>query len=163
VIDMLHWQSLTGSAIGREQEGDIDGAIWDLRQAIAMTKSIRKLARHTAENLNYLADLYLLIGADDLAEDALGESIELSRRPRLPILMPGPRFPLLLAANLWILGGAPVPATPARRGAGLGRRIAAAVPGARACFWSWTGGGVTGTDSGKLGVKSIEAFVLRAV
>src|SRR5438876_10103073 len=64
-------------------------------KAIALTRPIPKLARETALSLNSLADMYLMVGADEQAEEALRESIELSR----------PRFPLLFAANLWILGG----------------------------------------------------------
>src|SRR5262245_35599874 len=59
-----------------------------------MTRPVRKLAQDTATSLNYLADLYLLAGADNRAEDALLESIALA----------WPRCYTLLAANLWILG-----------------------------------------------------------
>src|SRR5205085_9449480 len=90
VIDMPEWQSVKSSAIWRRHAGDIDGAIGEMLQAIALTRPIPELARETALSLNYLADMYLMVGADEQAEEALRESIELSR----------PRFPLLLAANL---------------------------------------------------------------
>jgi tetratricopeptide (TPR) repeat protein len=95
VIDLPEWQSLKATAIWRRHAGDIDGAICDLLKAIELTRPIPKLARETATGLNYLADMYLMVGAEEQAEKALRESIELSR----------PRFPLLLAANLWIRGG----------------------------------------------------------
>src|SRR6266446_4369191 len=91
---MPEWQSVKGSAIWRRHAGDIDGAICEMLKAIALTRPIPKLTRETALSLNYLADMYLMVGADDQAAEALRDSIELSR----------PRFPLLLAANLWILG-----------------------------------------------------------
>jgi tetratricopeptide (TPR) repeat protein len=94
VIDMPNWQSTTGSAIWRRHAGDIEGAIADMVKAVEMTRPIRELAKETAVNLNYLADLYLVAGAGDRAEEALRESIELAR----------PRYPLLLADNLLILG-----------------------------------------------------------
>jgi len=53
------------------------------------------LTEITATNLNHLADLYLMRNAVDDAERVLQESIDLSRL----------RFPLLLAADQWILSG----------------------------------------------------------
>ena len=95
VVDVPEWQSLKSTAILCRHAGDLDDAIRNLLRAIELTRSIPELAQETALSLNYLADIYLLVGADEPAEEALRESIELSR----------PRFPLLLAANLWILGG----------------------------------------------------------
>jgi tetratricopeptide (TPR) repeat protein len=92
---MPKWQSTKGSAIWRRHIGDIQGAIGDMLKAIAMTRPVRKLSEETAVSLNYLADLYLVAGADELAEEALRESVKLAR----------PRYPYLLAANLLILGG----------------------------------------------------------
>ena len=95
VIDVPAWQSLKSSAILCRHAGDLDGAIRHLLKAIELTRPNPKLAEETALSLNYLADIYLLVGTDEAAEEALRESIELSC----------PRFPLLHAANLWILGG----------------------------------------------------------
>jgi tetratricopeptide (TPR) repeat protein len=95
VFQAPEWQLLTSSAIELRHAGDITGAIVELTHAIELMMPNPKLAQETASKLNYLAVLYLTLGADDEAEAALRESIELSR----------PRFPLLLAANLWILGG----------------------------------------------------------
>jgi len=95
MIDMLQWQCTMSSAIWRRQNGDIEGAIADTLKAVAMTRPVRKLAQETATSLNYLADLYLLAGADDRAEEALRESIALAP----------PRAHTLVSANLWILGG----------------------------------------------------------
>jgi tetratricopeptide (TPR) repeat protein len=92
---MLKWQCTKSSAFWRRHNGDIEGAIAEMLQAVAMTRPVRRLAKETAVSLNYLADLYLVAGADDRAEEALRESIALAR----------PRYPCLLAANLWILGG----------------------------------------------------------
>jgi len=94
VIDMLKWQCTKGSAFWRRHHGDVEGAIADMLKAVEMTRPVRKLAKETAVSLNYLADLYLVAGADDRAEEALRESIALARS----------RHPHLLAANLWILG-----------------------------------------------------------
>jgi tetratricopeptide (TPR) repeat protein len=93
VINMLEWQSLKGSAILRRHAGDLEGAIAEFLKAIAMTRPLPNLAQETAISLNYLADMYIELGADAQAEQVLRESIELAR----------PRFPLLLAADLWIL------------------------------------------------------------
>jgi hypothetical protein len=59
-----------------------------------MTRPVRKVAKETSESLNYLADLYLLAGMDDRAEEALRESIAFAR----------PRYANLLSADFWILG-----------------------------------------------------------
>jgi tetratricopeptide (TPR) repeat protein len=93
-MDMFQWQCTKCSAFWRRQIGDIEGAIADMRKAVEMTRSMLKLAKETADALNYLADLYLLAANDGRAEEALRESIALSR----------PRYPHLLSANFWILG-----------------------------------------------------------
>jgi hypothetical protein len=89
------WYVLSSAAIYRKHTGDLDGAIAAMVKSVGLTRSVPKLSEQTAIHLNYLADLYLLKEADDLAEGALRESIALSR----------PRYPLLLGANLWILAG----------------------------------------------------------
>jgi tetratricopeptide (TPR) repeat protein len=89
------WRRLTGTAIYRKHTGDLDGAIEAMVESIGLTRMVPSLAKETTENLNYLADLYLLKGSIELAEDALRESIELSRL----------HHPGLLAPNLWILAG----------------------------------------------------------
>ena len=94
MIDMFKWQCTTNSAIWCRHNGDIEDAITEMLKAVEMTRPVRKLAKETAVSLNYLADLYLVAGVDDRAEEALRESIALAR----------PRNPHLLAANLWILG-----------------------------------------------------------
>jgi tetratricopeptide (TPR) repeat protein len=89
------WQSVQCSAMFHCDAGDIDRAISEMQKAIALMRPNRALAKELATSLNYLADLYLLAGTVDQAEEALRDSIELSRA----------RFPHLHAANLWILGG----------------------------------------------------------
>lgn len=95
IEDEPEWRRLTGSAIYRKHTGDLSGAIEAMVKAIGLTRAVPNLAKETATNLNYLADLYLLKDAQEQAEEALRESIELSR----------PRYPGLLAANLWSLAG----------------------------------------------------------
>jgi len=82
------------SAFSHRHNGDVKRAIADTIKAIEMIRPERKRAKETAESLNYLADLYLLAGADDRAEEALRESIGFAR----------PRYPHVLSANFWILG-----------------------------------------------------------
>lgn len=89
------WQVLSSAAIYRRHTGNLDGAIEAMVKSIDLSRAIANLAKETATSLNYLADLYLLKDAPEQAEDALRQSIELSR----------PRYPGLLAANLWILAG----------------------------------------------------------
>ena len=94
MIDMFEWQRTKCSAFWRRQNGDVEGAIADMRKAVEMIRPVRKLAKETADALNYLADLYLLAGNDDRAEEALRESIAFAR----------PRNANILSANFWILG-----------------------------------------------------------
>lgn len=89
------WQVLSSAAIYRKHTGDLDGAIEAMVKSIDLSRAIANLAKETATSLNYLADLYLLMDAPEQAEEALRESIELSR----------PHYPGLLAANLWSLAG----------------------------------------------------------
>lgn len=84
------WQSLSSSAIARRHEGDIRGAIEDMLEAIRLSRAVPDLAKETATDLNYLADMYLECEAIAEAETTIREAIELSR----------PRFPGLLADNL---------------------------------------------------------------
>jgi tetratricopeptide (TPR) repeat protein len=91
--DEPEWRVLTGAAMWRKHAGDLGGAIEAMVKAIAMTRAIPSLSEETAIGLNYLADLYLRVNATEQAEDALRESIKLSR----------PAFPSLLADDLWIL------------------------------------------------------------
>ncbi len=96
IKDVADWEFLEHAAIYRKHTGDLDGAIDAMVKAIGLTRAIPNLAEETATMLNYLAgDLYLPKGAADFAEEAIREAIEISR----------PRFPGLLAANLWILAG----------------------------------------------------------
>ena len=94
MIDMFQWQCTVNSAIWYRHNGDIERAITETLKAIEMTRPVRKFAKETADSLNYLADLCLLAGDDDPAEEALRESIAFAR----------PRYPHLLSANFWILG-----------------------------------------------------------
>ena len=95
IEDAHEWQRLTGAAIWHRQAGDFDAAISAMLKAIDLTKAVPKLSEQTAISLNYLADLYLLEGAISQAEETIREAIAQSRD----------RYPLLLAANLWILAG----------------------------------------------------------
>jgi tetratricopeptide (TPR) repeat protein len=94
-MNMPEWQSVQSLAMYHCHAGDIDRAIAEMHKAIALMRPNRALAQELATGLNYLADLYLLSGAEEQAEVPVRESIELSRA----------RFPHLHAANLWILGG----------------------------------------------------------
>ena len=87
------WQSLSSSAIARRHSGDIHGAIEEMTKAISLAKTIPNLAKEASVDLNYLADMHLECNALEEAETAIREAIELSR----------PRYPSLLAANLWML------------------------------------------------------------
>lgn len=87
------WQSLSSSAVARRHCGDIHGAIEEMTRAISLARTMPNLAKEAAVDLNYLADMYLECNAIGEAETAIREAVELSR----------PRFPGLLAANLWIL------------------------------------------------------------
>ena len=89
------WQVLKSTAIYRKHAGDIEGAIEVMVKAISLTRGVPKLQERTSISLNYLADLYLLKGATDQAEEAIREAIEFSR----------PDYPGLLATNLWVLAG----------------------------------------------------------
>ncbi len=93
--DIQDWKTLEGAAIYRKHTGDLDGAVEAMVKSIDLTRTVPNLSERTATSLNYLADLYLLKDATEQAEEALRESIELSR----------PRYPGLLASNLWILAG----------------------------------------------------------
>lgn len=84
------WQALSSSAITRRHRGDLRGAIEDMTQAIRLSRTVPALAKETATDLNYLADMYVECDAIAEAETAIREAIELSR----------PRFPGLLADNL---------------------------------------------------------------
>ena len=95
IKDATNWQFLKNSAIGHKHTGDLDRAIAEMVKAISLTRTRPNLTEETAMSLNYLADLYLLRNKNEEAEEALRESIALSR----------PRYPFLLAANLWILAG----------------------------------------------------------
>jgi hypothetical protein len=95
VKDVPEWQALASSAMWRKHTGDIDGAIGEMVKAIGLTRTAPNLDERTASYLNYLADLYLLKDATGQAEGAIREAVELSR----------PRYPGLLADNLWILAG----------------------------------------------------------
>lgn len=93
MIDLPTWQALKSSAIGRRHSGDLNGAIEDLTKAIGIARTSPQLAERTAIMLNYLTDIYLDCSALAEAEAAIREAVELSR----------PRFPGLLADNLWML------------------------------------------------------------
>jgi tetratricopeptide (TPR) repeat protein len=96
ITDITDWQYLQNASIYRKHTGDLDGAIEAMVKAISLTMAVPDLAEKTATMLNYLAgDLYLAKGATEQAEQAVREAVELSR----------PRYPGLLAANLWILAG----------------------------------------------------------
>lgn len=84
------WQYLSSSAIDRRHNGDIYGAIEDMNKAINLAKTMPNLAKETAIDLNYLADMYLECKAIAEAEVAIREAVELSRSS----------FPGLLADNL---------------------------------------------------------------
>ena len=92
-VDENSWQSLRSSAILRRHSGDIDGAIIDQQKAIALLKANPLLVEQLATSLNYLADLFIVAGDDERAEEALRDSNDLSRT----------RFLHLVTANLWIL------------------------------------------------------------
>jgi tetratricopeptide (TPR) repeat protein len=96
INDVRDWEVLKSAAIYRKHTGDLDGAIDAMVKAISLTRPVPNLAERTASMLNYLAaDLYLAKNAIEQAEEALRESIELTRF----------RYPDLLADNLWVLGG----------------------------------------------------------
>lgn len=88
-------RALSSAAIYRKHTGDLDGAIEAMVRSIDLSRDVPDRAKETAENLNYLTDLYLLKEAPEQAEEALRESIALSRSC----------YPGLLADNLWILAG----------------------------------------------------------
>jgi hypothetical protein len=62
-------------------------------QAVGVARMIPSLVKEASVDLNYLADMYLECNALDEAETAIREAVELSR----------PRFPGILADNLWVL------------------------------------------------------------
>lgn len=89
------WKVLKDAAIFRKHTGDVYGAIEAMTKAICLTRTLPILSKETANNLNYLADLYLTNNAIDQAEKAIRESIALSRSA----------YPALVPDNLWILAG----------------------------------------------------------
>jgi tetratricopeptide (TPR) repeat protein len=96
IKDVQDWKVLKDAAIYRKHTGDLDGAIDAMEQAVRLMRTIPHLAEETALNLNYLAaELYLPRNAIHEAEQAIRESMELSRL----------QYAGLLAANFWILAG----------------------------------------------------------
>jgi tetratricopeptide (TPR) repeat protein len=95
ITDVNDWKYLQEAAIYRKHAGDLVGAIEAMVKAIGLTRTVPALAKETAANLNYLADLFLAKNAIEQADRAIREAVDLSR----------PLFPDLLADNLWILAG----------------------------------------------------------
>ncbi len=84
--DGPEWQRLKSEAVWLRHQGEIDGAIVEMLNAIQLTRATPALAERSASYLNYLADLYLAKEATDQAEAALTESIALCRAGQFAML-----------------------------------------------------------------------------